>query len=129
MSPTLRRIFFGCALIAVFISGVIVGQNKFGQPKSVIHVVTGKWKADSTPEQQKKAIDGVKEMAGKIPGIKNIWIKPNKIQPSGEYNFAFVIEFESEAAHKAYGSNPEHDKWAQYYLSVREASSNTVVTN
>jgi Stress responsive A/B Barrel Domain len=128
MSPTLRRIFFGCALIAVFISGVIVGQNKFNQPKSVIHVVTGKWNASSTPEQQKKAIDGVREMAGKIPGIKSIWIKPTKIQPR-EHNFAFVIEFENEAAHKAYGSSPEHEKWAQYYLSVREESQNTVVTN
>jgi stress responsive alpha/beta barrel protein len=128
MSPTLRRIFFGFALIAFFISGVIVGQNKFGQPKSVIHVVTGKWKSDSTPEQQQKALNGVKEMAGKIPGIKNIWIKPTKIQP-GDYNFAFVIEFESEAAHQAYGSNPEHEKWAEYYLSVREESRNNVITN
>jgi Stress responsive A/B Barrel Domain len=128
MSPTLRRIFFGLALIAVFISGVIVGQNKFGQPNSVIHVVTGKWKSDSTPEQQQKALNGVKEMAGKIPGIKNIWIKPTKIQP-GDYNFAFVIEFESEAAHQAYGSNPEHEKWAEYYLSVREESRNNVITN
>jgi heme-degrading monooxygenase HmoA len=128
MNLTLRRIFFGCALVAVFISGVIVGQNKFNQPKSVIHVVTGKWKADSTPEQQQKAIDGIKEMAGKIPGIKSIWIKSTKIQPN-EHNFAFVIEFESEAAHKAYGSSPEHKKWADYYLSVREESSNTVVTN
>jgi Stress responsive A/B Barrel Domain len=128
MSPTLRRIFLGCALVAVFISGVIVGQTKFSQPKSVIHVVTGKWNADSTPEQQKKAIDGVKEMAGKIPGIKNIWIKPNKIQPN-DHNFAFVIEFESEAAHKAYGNNQEHEKWEQFYLSVRESSQNTVVTN
>jgi len=128
MSPTLRRIFFGFALIAFFISGVIVGQNKFGQPKSVIHVVTGKWKSDSTPEQQQKALNGVKEMAGKIPGIKNIWIKPTKVQP-GDYNFAFVIEFESEAAHQAYGSNPEHEKWAEYYLSVREESRNNVITN
>jgi stress responsive alpha/beta barrel protein len=128
MSPTLRRIFFGFALIAVFISGVVVGQNKFGQPKSVIHVVTGKWKSDSTPEQQQKAINGVKEMASKIPGIKNIWIKPTKIQP-GDYNFAFVIEFESEAAHQAYGSNPEHEKWADFYLSVREESRNNVVSN
>src|SRR5262245_2862211 len=128
MSPTLRRIFFGCALVAVFISGVIVGQNKFGQPKSVIHVVTGKWKSDSTPEQQQKALNGVKEMAGKIPGIKNIWIKPTKIQP-GDYNFAFVIEFENEAAHQAYGSNPEHENWADFYLTVREESRNNVITN
>jgi stress responsive alpha/beta barrel protein len=128
MSPTLRRIFFGCVLIAFFISCVIVGQNKFGQPKSVIHVVTGKWKSDSTPEQQQKALNGVKEMAGKIPGIKNIWIKPTKIQP-GDYNFAFVIEFENEAAHQAYGSNPEHEKWAEFYLTVREESRNNVITN
>ncbi|MBO0799208.1 MAG: Dabb family protein [Blastocatellia bacterium] len=128
MSPTLRRIFFGCALVAVFIGGVIVGQTKFDQPKSVIHVVTGKWKADSTPEQQQKVLAGVKEMAGKIPGIKNIWIKPAKIQPA-DYNFAFVIEFESEAAYKAYGSNPEHDKWSDFYHSVREESRNAVVSN
>ncbi|MBO0723631.1 MAG: Dabb family protein, partial [Blastocatellia bacterium] len=102
--------------------------TKFGQPKSVIHVVTGKWKSDSTPEQQEKALAGVKEMAGKIPGIKNIWIKPVKIQPA-DHNFAFVIEFESEAAYKAYGSNPEHDKWSDFYLSVREESRNVVVSN
>jgi Stress responsive A/B Barrel Domain len=128
MSPKLRRIFFCCALIAVFISCVIVGQNKFGQPKSVIHVVQGKWNPDSTPEQQKKALAGVKEMAGKIPGIKNIWIKPTKIQPT-DFNYAFVIEFESEAAHQAYGNNPEHDKWSEFYNSVREESRNTVISN
>ncbi|MCI0337531.1 MAG: Dabb family protein [Acidobacteria bacterium] len=128
MSPTLRRILFGCALIAVLISGVIMGQNKYGQPKTVIHVVTGKWKPESTPEQRQKAIEGIKVMAAKIPGIKNIWIKPTKIQPS-EFNYAFVIEFESEAALNTYAGHPEHDKWGAIYGEAREESRNNVITN
>ena len=69
MNPGFRKLLFVCAVMAVFAVGVVVGQNKFNQPKSVIHVVLVKWKADSTAEQQKKAIEGIKGMAAAIPGI------------------------------------------------------------
>ena len=97
LSAPVRSILLGVVLIAVSVAGVMVGQNKFGQPKSVIHVVALKWKTESTPEQRQKAIDGIKIMAEKIPGIKNIWIKPIRVQPP-EYNANFAIEFVDEAA-------------------------------
>src|SRR5881392_2441483 len=85
-----------------------LGANRFAAPHSVIHVVTILWKEDSTPEQQQAALDGVRRMAGEIPGIKNIWTKAIKVQGRGKsvkdgkpgraYDTAFVIEFTDQAA-------------------------------
>jgi len=128
LSAPVRSILLGVVLIAVFTAGVMVGQNKYGQPKSVIHVVALKWKAESTPEQRQKAIDGIKIMAEKIPGIKNIWIKPIRVQPP-EYNANFAIEFVDEAAAKAYGDHPAHKDWDAIYQVAREESRSNQVTN
>ena len=59
----LRRVLLPAILVVVFAAGMIIGQNKFGQPKTVIHLVTLKWKATSTPAQQQAAIEGIKGMA------------------------------------------------------------------
>jgi hypothetical protein len=114
--------------IGVFGAGVLTGKNTFHQPGSIIHVVSVKWKADSTAEQQQAAIDGVKTMAGEIPGIKNIWIKSTRVQPQ-DYNAAFAIEFENKAAADAYGDHPAHKAWAKVYQPVHEESRSLQITN
>src|SRR5579863_1570856 len=83
------------AAAVVFGAGILVGQgqNKYGTPSTILHVVTVQWKADSTTDQQTAAIDGVKTMAAAIPGVKNIWIKKLKVQPAN-YSTVFVMEFE-----------------------------------
>jgi hypothetical protein len=132
MNPLLRRIVLSCALIAVFAMGIVIGQNKFGQPKTLIHVVALKWNADSKPEDRQKAIDGVKTMAGKIPGIKNVWLKTHKVQGINQqtpYDAVFAIEFKNEAALKAYATHPAHDEWMKLYEPVRAESRNQVATN
>ena len=124
----MRRVLFPAMLIVVFAAGMIVGQNKFGQPKTVIHLVTLKWKTTSTPAQQQAAIEGIKTMAQKIPGIKNIWVKSIRVQPQGnQANFA--IEFADEAAAKVYADHPAHAEWNKIYLEAREESSSNQVTN
>ena len=132
MNTTIRRAALALTLIAVFALGITLGQNKFNQPKSVIHVVSLKWKADSTPAQQQAALDGVKTMAGQIPGIKNIWIRSTKTQGGTQeapYKASFAIEFESEAAHKAYADHPARAEWLKVYNVAREESNNQVITN
>jgi len=132
MNQTLRRILLGCALVAIFAVGVVVGQNKFGQPKTVVHVVALKWKADSSAADRQKAIDGVKTMAGKIPGINNVWLKTLKVQGTSQdnpFDATFVIEFKDEASLKAYATHPAHDEWMKLYDPVREESRNHVATN
>ena len=128
LSAPVRSILLGVVLIAVSAAGALIGQNKYGQPKSVIHVVALKWKTESTPEQRQKAIDGIKTMADKIPGIKNIWTKPIRVQPP-EYNANFAIEFVDEAAAKAYADHPAHKEWDAIYQVAREESRSNQVTN
>ncbi|MGE0128266.1 MAG: Dabb family protein [Blastocatellales bacterium] len=132
MNSTSRKVLLVCALVAVFALGVVTGQNRFGQPKSIIHVITVKWKADSTAEQRQKAIDGVKQMASAVPGIKNVWLKTLRVQgPSQDkpYDAAIAIEFESEAAVKAYADHPAHAKWYEIYTPIREESRSHQITN
>lgn len=132
MTSLLRRTLIGCLLVTIFVAGVVIGQNKFGQPKTVVHVVTLKWKSDSTAEQRQQALDGIKTMAAQIPGIKNVWIKTLKVQgPSAQIPFdsAFVMEFADEAALKAYGDHPSHKKWEEIYLPIRETSRTHDITN
>ncbi len=130
MNPILRRILCGAILMAVFLCGVIAGQNKFGQPKSIIHVVTVEWTAASTAEQRQKAIEGVKQMAAEIPGMKNVWLKTIKVQgPGNENNAAFVMEFADQAAFDIYAAHPAHKKWESIYLPIREQSRTHDISN
>jgi hypothetical protein len=130
MNSNTRRVLpaflIPCALIAIFAVGLVVGQNKFGQPKSIVHVITVKWNADSTTEQRQKALDGVKTMAAEIPGITNVWLKSEKSQGK---DAAFVMEFKDAAAFKAYASHPAHKKWEDIYLPLREESATSDITN
>jgi ABC-type glycerol-3-phosphate transport system substrate-binding protein len=114
--------------IGVFGAGVLTGKNTFHQPNSVIHVVTVQWTDDSTPAQQQAAIDGVKTMAAEIPGIKNIWVKPIRVQPR-EYQAAFAIEFENKAAADAYADHPAHKEWAKVYQPIHKESRSQQITN
>jgi hypothetical protein len=116
------------ALMLVFGAGLLVGANRFGKPKSVLHIVTVKWKADSTPAQREAAIKGVEKMAGEIAGVKNVWTDTLKVQGNG-YNNVFVMEFESKAAFDAYADNAAHKDWEKLYLPIREQSTTHDATN
>ncbi len=105
-----------------------VAQNTFGTPTTIIHVSLIQWKAGVSDADKKKALDGVKEMAGKIPGIRNVWTKARRIQPEG-YHDAFVIEFENQAAADRYAKDPVHDAWTEAFTAIREASISPQITN
>lgn len=117
------------AAIALFASGYLAGQNRFGQPKTIIHMVILKWRPGVADGDKQRALEGVKEMAAKVPGIKNIWIKADRIQPR-DFNAAYAIEFKDRAAADAYAESPLHQEWEQkYYVPIREVSISEQVTN
>lgn len=116
------------ALTLVFLAGVATGQNKYATPKTVVHVVVVKWKAEATEEQKQKAIEGIKTMAAAVPGIQNIWLKSDRVQPR-EFHTAFAIEFESRAAADAYAEHPAHEEWYKIYMPIREESRSLQITN
>ncbi|MBK5295012.1 MAG: Dabb family protein [Acidobacteriia bacterium] len=111
----------------VFSAGVMAA-NKFGKPKSVIHVVTVKWKEGTTPEQIKAAITGVETVAANYVGIKNVWTRAIKVQGQG-YTHAFVMEFESEDALTKYTGSDAQKEWYKVYLAIRGESTTHDITN
>jgi hypothetical protein len=116
------------AAALILAGGILLGQNKFGTPSTVLHIVTVQWKADSTAEQQTAAIEGLKTMAAATPGLKNLWTRKLKVQPA-TYSTVFVMEFENKAAFDKYTDAPAHRAWEKLYLPIREQSTTHDVTN
>jgi len=120
----------GIAATVLFAAGFAAGQakNQFSQPKTVLQVSLIKWKKGVSDADKQKAIDGVREMAAEIPGIKTIWLKADRMQPR-DYDSAFAIEFASRDAANDYAENPVHEKWSKAYLEIRETSLSPQLSN
>jgi antibiotic biosynthesis monooxygenase (ABM) superfamily enzyme len=97
------------------------------QPTTLVHVVTVKWKKQATPEQIQAALDGVKALPGKYPGIVHVWTKSIKVQ-GGKAN-AFVMEFADQASFKAYADSPAQKDWYKVYLPIRDESTTFDIIN
>ncbi len=109
-------------------AGWLAAQQSFGTPKTIIHVSVIQWKTGVAAADKQAVLDGVKDMAAKIPGMKNVWIKALRVQPDG-YHDAFVIEFEDQAAADRYAKHPVHDTWTEALAKIREASISPQITN
>lgn len=96
-------------------------------PKSVIHVVTVSWKAETKPEQIKAALDGAQALPAKYKGITRVWTKTIKAQ--GDRTHAIVMEFADEKALKDYTDSPAQAEWYKTYLPIRERSTTFDITN
>lgn len=121
---------FGAVLLALglFAGGYVAGQAKFGQPKTILHVVEIQWRPGVPQMEKDAAVAGIKDMASKMPGIKNIWIKWDRLEPR-DFSAAFAIEFRSREAADAYAESPLHDAWEKEYVPLRAASISIQVTN
>ena len=128
------QILLGAAL---FVSGIAAGslharsaavQNRFGQPKTVLHVVVYKFRNDVSNYDREKAINGIKDMAGKIPGIKNVWLKTERNQIR-DFTGVYAIEFTSAEAAADYAESPVHEAWSKTWQQQRENSLSFQVSN
>lgn len=116
------------ALLACGLAATSLLAQAPAKPHTILHVVTVKWKADTTPKQRQDAIDGISVMAAKVPGVKTIWVKTLKVQPQG-YSAAFAMEFADQAAFDAYVAHPAHVDWKKLYDPIHEVSTTHDITN
>jgi hypothetical protein len=130
----LPRIAVGALL---FLAGISSGnwhgrgaaaQNRFGQPKTVLHVVVYKWKPTVSEVDQQRTVDGIKTMAAKIPGIKNIWLKTQRNQIR-DFSGVYAIEFTSPDAAADYAESKVHEAWSKQWQELRETSLSFQVSN
>lgn len=133
----LRRLIQAVLGVMLFCAGLALGdwrasaiaaQNRFGQPKSVIHVVVYKWKNTTSQDDKDKAIGGLKTLAAQIPGVKNLWLKTlrNQIQ---DFDGVYAIEFASQEAAADYAESPKHEVWRKRWEELRQNSLSFQVSN
>ena len=121
----------------LFIAGIAAGslharsaavQNRFGQPKTVLHVVIYKFKDATSNNDRDNAINGIKEMAAKIPGVKNVWLKTERNQIK-DFSGVYAIEFTSAEAAADYSESPVHEAWSKKWQELRENSLSFQISN
>jgi hypothetical protein len=116
-----KKVVLVTGILAVFGGGLLIGANQYTKPKSVLHIITVKWK-DGTTEAQKQAVMAATEkMASEVPGLNRIWLKTIKLQTQG-YNNIIVMEFADEKAFAAYADHPAHKAWEAVYIPLRGES-------
>lgn len=132
-----RRVGSLFAALAIFCAGVAVGnwhavgaaaQNRFGQPKTVIHVVVYKWKNTTSQDDKDKALAGLKTLAAEIPGVKTIWLKTLRNQIR-DFDGVYAIEFASQEAAADYAESPKHETWRKRWEELRDNSLSFQVSN
>lgn len=137
MSSTTKRMALVAAGAALFIAGIEAGtlharsavaQNRFGQPKTVLHVVLYKFRDNTSNFDRENAINGIKDMAGKIPGIKNVWLKTERNQVK-DFSGVYAIEFTSPDAAADYSESPVHEAWSKKWQELRENSVSFQISN
>ena len=115
-------------LFSAFASGYVVGHRNVGQPRTVIHAVSIQWKQGVSQGDKDRVLAGLKEMAQATPGVTNIWIKSERVEPRG-FDDGFAIEFKDRAAADAYVLSEPHKNWNEIYLPLRSASISIDVSN
>ena len=137
MTSTKKRMTQIALGAGLFVAGIAAGslharstavQNRFGQPKTVLHVVIYKFKDATLNNDREVAINGIKDMAGKIPGIKNIWLKTERNQMR-DWSGVYVIEFTSAEAAADYAESPLHESWRKKWEALRETSVSFQISN
>ena len=125
-----RKAFFtacaGAMMTTLLAVGAFAADTK---PKTVIHVISIKWKAGATPEQITAAIKGAEALPSQYPGITHVWTRPIKKQLPEGFSHVIVMEFASEEALQKYADSPAQKKWYEAYMAVREESNTSDITN
>lgn len=74
----------------------------------IIHAVFLQPKAETTHEEIQAALESVKALQEKIPGIIEIHAGENRNASNQDYTFGFIMHFVDEAHLQAYFPHPEH---------------------
>lgn len=79
----------------------------------VIHMVLFKWKEGTASEAAQKAMEGLRGLENKIPGILELSCGENFSDRSQGFQCALLVRFENRAALDVYGPHPAHQEVVQ----------------
>lgn len=122
-----RNTFLAALAATALMAGSLSAADT--KPKTVIHVITCKWKADAKPAQIDAALKAAEALPAAYPGVLRVWTKPIKKQLENGYNHIIVMEFASEDALAKYAGSPAQKKFYEAYMAVRDESKTHDITN
>ncbi len=114
--------------LAVLAFGLSLAAMAADTPKSLLHIVTLKYKAGATAADKATVVAATKKMAADFPGITRLWFKTVKVQVP-DMTDVIVMEFRDEKAFAEYTDHPAHKAWEKVYLPMRGESNTQDVTN
>ncbi|WP_162601758.1 Dabb family protein [Occallatibacter savannae] len=109
-------------------SGTGSAAHRLLKPKTILVVVTVRWKPSTTTQQKHRILDGVATMGQEIHGIQRVWIDSPKVQPPG-FETAFALEFTDRAALNAFATDPVHKRWDEIFVPQFETVYAQEITN
>ena len=82
----------------------------------------------STDEDYEGFDRSTREMVGRIPGLRKVWVGrlAEPLPWEGKVrSFGVAMEFDNQAALSVYATHPVHEDWMRVYEKVREAGTTT----
>src|SRR3982751_6157916 len=119
----MKKLFVVLSMLFLLAAGTVFAAAE--RPKTVLHVITVKFKDGTTQAQINKAVDA----AAQIPGVLRVWARPIKMQLPEGFKHIIVMEFKDEATLKAYADSPAQKKFYDVYLPLRDESRTHDITN
>lgn len=98
-------------------------------PKTVIHVISVKWKAGTEQAKIDQVLQIVRAMPSQNHAILHVWTNPIKKQLPEGYDHVIVMEFSSEDALKQYVDSPAQKRFYEVYMPIREESRTSDISN
>ena len=83
----------------------------------VDHIVLFKWNVDASQEAVQAAVDGLKALRYKIPGIVDLSCGLNFSDRNKGYQTGLIVRFQDREALEAYGPHPEHQNVVQNMIA------------
>lgn len=112
-----------CLLAMAFSAGTLAAAEK-----SVMHCFAFTPVETASQSDWDAFYKATNALPGKIKGLKRAWAgklaRPLNAQPNPR-QYGACMEFESEAAYKAYGQDPAHTSWVDVYGKVRVPGTTT----
>jgi antibiotic biosynthesis monooxygenase (ABM) superfamily enzyme len=122
-------------LPGLFLLGMSPSARAQSQPapekklSSLMHVFSYTPLATATPEDFAAFEKATKDLVGKIPGLRKVWVgklkRPLK-QGDVQREYGVAMEFDDEAALNVYATHPAHEVWIKAYEKVRVEGTTTI---
>ena len=120
-----------CAAASVlFLAGCLAGRQSSSPQKTLLHVFVYTPLESATPQDFENFYSATKDMVGKIPGLRNVWVgklrEPIPAEENRIRTYGVGMEFDGLDALAVYANHPVRAEWVKVFAKVRQQGTTTL---